>query len=226
MRDSDGRGNTWDISMVNLGVRAIAKLKLTDAMITEIAAYRRINLTWTEIAGLVGVTYETLRVWRGKVATSRDKKFKDLGKAIEEAEARKLELPSTVLFDYLAHGSRTTTTKTITDANGISREEKTVKEEGPDPRIALSVLERLNPVGWGRVHQTTWRGKFEAQGVNPKDAARSFLQALGNQQTGQAELADTDDSPLDVSVYEYQQDEIERLERELAEARSVEVSDE
>ena len=160
----------------------MAQSKLDAGMTEAIAGLRRLNLSWNQIAGLLGVATSTIRSWKAQAKTAKSGKYREFADVIARAEAGMVKDCSKVVFDAIRQGSETVTERELTNEHGQTRTETVTKREGPDASLALKVLERLDPARWGRIitmkANINWENAITEQGGNPTKAAAVVAGAL------------------------------------------------
>lgn len=111
---------------------------LTDEGLLLIGAWARDGLTDEQIAKNIGITRETLRVWKNKYSAISVTLKKN--KAVVDFEVENALLKRALGYEY-------TETKTIVSENG-TRTETTVKQVVPDTTAQIFWLKNRKPDDW------------------------------------------------------------------------------
>lgn len=119
--------------------------KLTQDIINEIERYRRVPLTWKDIAHAIDVSPRTLRNWRKAAKTAETGLKKELRLAIARPEAGLIAGAAATMNQAATAPERMTkrTEKRTFDADGkLVKTEETTVYSGPSETAALIILER------------------------------------------------------------------------------------
>ena len=159
------------------------KTKLTEEIIEKICERVKLCMSWTKIAGDIGVDPSTIRKWmiEGRKAKSGIKKqlVDSVVKVESELELLSAQNVHNELLRSLT-GSTTTQTEIRKDAKGnILEIKEIIKEVPPDYNFALKILERISPE-WKLKHhiQVDYRKTIREQGVDPDQLDQLFFQYL------------------------------------------------
>ena len=130
------------------------KTKLDDDMIDQICELVKLQLSWSQIASIVGIDPKTLRNWRerGSQETKKrgDKIYRRLVDAVNRADAEMYEESVKVLRNAIRGGEKVLNKEVILEKGIPVRTKITEKELAPNYKAAVEWLSRRHPESWGR----------------------------------------------------------------------------
>ena len=130
------------------------KTKLDEDMIDQICELVKLQLSWSQIASIVGIDPKTLRNWRerGSQETKKrgDKIYRRLVDAVNRADAEMYEESVKVLRNAIRGGEKVLNKEVILEKGIPVRTKITEKELAPNYKAAVEWLSRRHPESWGR----------------------------------------------------------------------------
>ena len=130
------------------------KTKLDEDIIERVCELVKLQLSWTQIAYIVGIDPRTLRYWRERGSQEKpkrgDKIYIKFVEAVNRAEAETYVEAVKVFRQAILGGAKQTSRKVVIE-NGIPvKTEITEKTLAPNWKAALEYLSRRHPETWGR----------------------------------------------------------------------------
>ena len=130
------------------------KTKLDEDMIERICELVKLQLSWNQIADVVGVDPKTLRNWRERGSQEKpkrgDKIYREFVEKINRADAEVYEDTVKVFRNAIRGGEKILNKEIILEKGIPVRTKITEKELAPNWKAAVEWLSRRHPETWGR----------------------------------------------------------------------------